>query len=228
MAQTVTFQDGVSGAGTNQDGWMSDFGAGLNSTSETFEIQVNLVKGALRYKRVITMIEMDEIPDNAIVTSGIFTLYVTSGASGNNVAFQANRSSQTDWVESSGSPTWPFAYPTSISWSSAGGSAASDQVVTLGDLPTSTGPIDYDITSIVRDAVDNRGKVLNFLLLPQVSIAEDVFVFASSKHSTTQYRPKLTVKYVEGGGAAGKARTTTMRSGGRKSMMKRNRRLFRR
>lgn len=230
MAQTATFQDGVTGAGTFKDGHMYSDGGGREGTAINGTIgSASVMGGPINYRYILQM-GLDEIPDNATVTSGVLTLNVSSAASGSTNTIQAIRSSETDWTEDGSHPTYT-AKDGSNNWSAAGGSIDSTVTTTCGTFPTSTGSHDIDITLLVRDAIENRSKVLNIVLKDTIEdsgIAADTFVISSGDNSTTGNRPKLVVKYVEGGGAAGKARATTMRAGGRRSMAKRNRRLFRR
>ena len=230
MAQTATFQDGVSGAGTFKDGHLYSAGSARAGTSVNGLIgHVAAMGGTINYRYILQM-GLDEIPDNAVITSGILTLNVGSGASGTGNTLQAVRSSETDWTESSSYPTHA-AKDGSNDWSAAGGSIDTTVSTTCGLFPTSTGDHDIDITPLVRDAIENRSKVLNIVLkdhLEGTGGATDSFNIKSGDNSTTGNRPELTVKYVEGGGAAGKMRASTMRSGGRRSAAKKNRRLFRR
>ncbi len=229
MAQTATFQDGVSGAGTFKDGHLYSAGTARVGTSVTGLIgHAAAMGGTINYRYILQM-GLDEIPDNATVTSGVLTLTVSSGASGSTNTIQAIRSSETDWTEDGSHPT-NTAKDGSNNWSTAGGSIDTTVSTTCGTFPTSTGSHDIDITLLVRDAIEKRSKVLNIVLKDRTEGGgvEDTFTIKSGDNSTTADRPKLVVKYVEGGGAAGKARATTMRAGGRRSMAKRNRRLFRR
>lgn len=226
MAHTAKFQRGVHGAGAQIDAWLNQFGAAQGGDEVLFKVQAFFFKGSWRYDRGIIQMELDEIPDNATVTSGILTLNVAAAASGAGVPLEARVSSGTDWTSASSYPSWSHMAGGSA-WGSAGGSPSAP-VVSLGNLPTSTGPVDYDITLLVREAVDRRNKVLNFLLMaPEGTETTDEVSVSSSNASNSTERPLVTVKYIEGGGSSGKSRAATMGSGGRKSMAKRNRRHFR-
>ena len=228
MAQSATFQEGVSGAGTFKDGSLWSAGA-RSGTATTAPVGVASDRGSTVAKRVIIQMGLDEIPDKATVTSGILTLNVTGAASGTANTLVATLSTETDWTESGSYPSWA-AKDGSNNWSTAGRSIDSPSVE-CGLLPTSTGAHTIDITRLVRDAVEKRSKVLNIVLkdkLEGTGGAFDTFTMSTGDSTTTGNRPKLSVKYVEGGGAAGKMRAATMRSGSRRSAAKKNRRLFRR
>lgn len=218
MAQTATFQDGVSGAGTFKDGHLYSAGSARGGTSANGLIgHGTAMGGAVNYRYIVQM-GLDEIPDNAIVTSGVLTINVASGASGSTSTVQAIRSSETDWTESGSHPTHA-AKDGSNNWSVAGGSIDSTVTTTCGTFPTSTGSHDLDITLLVRDAIENRSKVLNIVLKDSNEGGEttDSFTLNSGSNSTTGNRPELTVKYVEGGGSSGKTRSFATRSMGRRS-----------
>ena len=223
MANSATFQDGVTGAGTFKDGHLYSSGSGRQGTRPNGQIGHASVMGGLVNYRFIVQMGLDEIPDNAIVTSGVLTLNVESAATGTANIIQAVRSSETDWTEDSTYPTHA-AKDGSNNWSDAGGSIDTSVSKTCGAFPTSTGAHDVDVTSLVRDAVSSRSKLLNMVLKDQAEGtggALDAFTISSGDNSTTGNRPKLTVEYVECGGAAGKLRSSSMRSGVRRSRTKR-------
>ena len=229
MAQSATFQDGVQGAGTFKDGGLSSVATISGTKVSTL---VGLVQAMVDKKqRGVILMTLSEVPSTAIVTSGILTLNVSVAASGAGLSYEVIRGTETDWTESSSFPTWT-AKDGSNNWGTAGGSPTGGlgTGTAMGAMPTSTGDVDLDITELVRDAVENRSGVLNILIRSTVESGStyDSFTYKSGDNSTTGDRPSLTVKYVEGGGSAGKLRATTMRAGGRRSMAKRNRRLFRR
>ena len=215
MAQTATFQDGVSGDGTFKDGHLYSVGTkGGNATTGSIGF-VSAMGGTTVYRYILQM-GLDEIPDNAIVTSGVLTLNISSAASGTSSTLQVIRSSETDWTESGSYPT-NAAKDGSNNWSAAGGSIDSTVTTTCGIFPTSTGSHDIDITPLVRDAIENRSKVLNIVLKDSTESggSPDSFNIKTGDNSTTADRPKLTVKYVEGGGSSGKTRSFAARSMGR-------------
>jgi len=218
MAQTATFQDGVSGAGTFKDGHLYSSGSDRPGNSTNGSIgHISAMGGTINYRYVL-QIGLDEIPDNAIVTSGVLTINVTSAASGSTNSIQAIRSSETDWTEDGSHPTHA-AKDGSNNWSTAGGSIDTSVTVACGAFPTSTGAHDVDITLLVRDAIENRSKVLNIVLKDSTEGGGvvDSFAFDTGDNSTTGDRPKLTVKYVEGGGSSGKTRSFATRTMGRRS-----------
>lgn len=222
MAQTAIFQDGVTGGGTFKDGSLYSAGSPRAGNAVTSTIgQASVMGGIINYRTIIQM-GLDEVPDNAIVTSGVLTVNVLTAASATTNSFSALRSSETDWTEDGSHPT-NAAKDGSNNWATAGGSVTTPNI-SCGLLPASTGSYDIDITGLVRDAVENRSKVLNIVLkdTSEGGGNEDTFVIKTGDNSTTADRPKLTVNYVEGGGAAGKARARA-----RPGLSKRNRKSFR-
>lgn len=208
MTLSADFQDGVSGGGTFKDGGLKSTAA-VSGTSTSFTI--GLVEGKVTddIHRGVIYMGLDEIPDGAIVTSGILTLVVTLAAGSGALDMEAYRGSETDWTESSSFPTWA-AKDGSNNWSAAGGSITGTGI-DLGAMPSSGGTITIDITALVRDAVDNRSKVLN-LVLKGSAETEETFAsitIKSGDNSTTADRPLLAVKYVAGGGASAKTRSAS-------------------
>jgi hypothetical protein len=208
MTLSADFQDGVSGGGTFKDGALKST-ANLSGTTTT--ATVGFVEGKLAddILRAVIYMGLDEIPDGAIVTSGILTLVATLTAGSGALNYEAYRGSESDWTESSSFPTWS-AKDGSNNWSAAGGSITG-AAIDLGAMPSSTGAITLDITALARDAVDNRGKVLNMVLKGSAETGSTFasLTFKTGDNGTTADRPKLTVKYVAGGGASAKTRSAS-------------------
>jgi len=210
MTLSASFQDGVSGGGTFKDGGLANGGTITNNgTAGLMTIGLESGKsGNIIYRGVIYM-GLDEIPNGAIVTSGVLTLVLTDASGSGALNYEAYRSSETDWTESSDYPTWT-AKDGSNNWSTAGGSSTGTGI-DLGAMPSSAGTITTDITALVREAVDKRSKVLNIVFKGSAETGSTYawFVFKTGDHGTTADRPLLSVKYVTGGGAAAKTRSAS-------------------
>ena len=198
------------GGGTIKDAGMASAGSVTNNGENailTAGFESGKTGGVIH--RSIIHMALDEIPVASIVTEATLTLVVTSVGGDSTLNLIAFRGTETDWTESTSHPTWT-AKDGSNNWSAAGGGAVGTEY-TLGAIPSSTGTVSYDVTTLARDAMDNRDRVFSIVLKGSAESGTDYdhFLCKSGNNSTSADRPKLTVKYVAGGGASAKTRSAS-------------------
>ena len=229
MTLSATFQAGGSlGGGTIKDAGMASAGSvSNNGEGATLTVGYESGKSGGVIHRSIIHMALDEIPVASIVTEATLTLVVTTTGGGATLNLIAFRGTETDWTESTSHPTWT-AKDGSNNWAAAGGGAVGTEY-TLGTIPSSTGTVSYDVTKLARDAMDNRDRVFSIVLKGSAETGTDYdhFICKSGNNSTADDRPKLEVKYVAGGGASAKTRSSS-RPGLASGRGRKRKRLFRR
>ncbi len=99
------------------------------------------------------------------------------------------RLTQTGWTELGA--TWDK-YDGSVNWSTEGGDFdPSPFATTIRGLGEN---LEFDATTLVQDALENRSGILNCLIDSTTTDASTVVSFASAEHSTEVYRPQLTIQ----------------------------------
>jgi hypothetical protein len=146
--------------------------------------------------RALLRFDLTAIPDGALISSAVLTLYdVAGGAMSATRTFNAYRLTQTSWVEATA--TWNN-YATALPWTTAGG----DYTTTNGDsvsVSSATADVVFSsLADLAMDALYNRSGLLHLVIKgTEGTGADDYVAVGSSDNATAGLRPQLVVTYSE-------------------------------
>ncbi len=209
-ADTVTFQDGLSGyTGTTDTSIHGN--AGEATTNYGTDTTVGIQTESANYLNYgLLKFDLSSIPSNASVSSAVLSVYLnTTGSSGDKTlsayrVFKGWNESQATWNIWTTSNNWGTAGAKTIddggSDNSGNGTGADRKSTAAGTVVISafqsSGFVDITITSLVQSWVDttaaNNGMMLSF---PDSQGGTDAWTFSSSENATSANRPKLVVTY---------------------------------
>jgi hypothetical protein len=154
--------------------------------------------GSSNVWNVIIKFDASGVPAGATVDSATLELYWYANTGGDpaGMVIDANRVTQTAWVE--GTCTWNV-YDTGLSWASAGGdfTGTDKGTQTLSGSPPQW--VTWDVTSQTQYAVDSVSGIVHMLLESTSGGALGAGAQCYSKEEAVQtdFRPKFTITYTE-------------------------------
>jgi len=151
----------------------------------------NNAVGSIR--RTLIQFDLSTLPADAIISSAILSLYLSSNLADNTRTFGVHRLKRA-WVPAQA--TWNI-YSTGNNWSTAGGFHADDcEQTNIGSTSIvaspSVGFIDFSLTPTTKTGLDLGN---GFLILAQTTELNDYHEFLSSDDATAGNRPKLVITY---------------------------------
>jgi len=173
------------GSAASQDTYLADGGAANDNFEQALQM---LVGDGLNDEHALLRFDLSGLPAGARLSSAVLELNLESvGFSGSGTA-SVHRVTQ-GWLAPSA--TWNQ-YTPSLPWVSPGGDYETTPIASASVDDTLPGPVQWDITGLVKDWAD--ATVPNEGLLLSASASTDDVTFTSSEGACTQ-RPKLTLTY---------------------------------
>lgn len=150
--------------------------------------------GGTGIERSLIKFNLSSLPNGAIISSAILSLYVVTNSSSNATTYRVFRQKRV-WVESQA--TWNI-YSTGNNWQTAGGFGADDcEQADIGSRAFSATETinefkDFALNAITKAALDLGN---GHLLKSDNEVTSAAYLFASSDHATAANRPKLVIEY---------------------------------
>ena len=189
--------------------------AGGNGNAENAKIGAEFSKGTWTKYRMLFNVDISDIPKSARIVDATIAINCSSvTGSGSDKVF-CQLSTET-WAKDNGSfPTWDNR-ESGTAWTTAGGSEAGDRILDLGDFPSSSGSVEYNLTWLASIAHRKHGGDFNFILYSNLESVENVHNIQINTCENPSNKPVLTITYVEGNASLGKTRTSATRRNQRK------------
>lgn len=186
---------------SGDDNWLQDSPPTTNNGSSTSLIIGDRAGLAFIY-RALLRFDLSSIPDAAIISSAVLSLYATTDQASNSGNFQIFRCKR-NWVDSES--TWNI-YSTGNNWQTAGAGGANDRETTpIAELTLTASETlnefkDWTLSGVTsKDDLDwgleNDAGFTGGFFIKTENENDDSYFFSSFDEATAANRPKLTVTY---------------------------------